>query len=511
MNMNLRKFLERIVTKKVAFFLLMDIALLSLAMFVSFLLRFDANVPLEYRQYLWYFILASLLAHLPIFWWQGLYRLSWSYVSVFELVKIVKATILGAIFLTVLLFVFKTFHIISGLPRSIIFVNHFLVLIFIGGLRSLKRIYYEIVHQERLVDKTRGEDLIERDQIELDKNLIRQFLFQKRVLITGAAGSIGQELVKQIILFRPQQLVLVDQDETGIFDLSNFCLAACQRQTTKKIDFHCIVANILDKSKIQRIFEKYQPQVVFHAAAYKHVPVMEQDPCEAVRNNIIGTWVLAKIALKNQVDKFVLISTDKAVNPTSVMGATKRIAEMLISYLNKKQQTKFMAVRFGNVLGSRGSVVPIFKEQIKQGGPITITHPKMERYFMITAEACQLVIQAGAYGRGGEVFVLDMGRPIKIIDLACRLVQMSGLRPHKDIQIVFTGLRPGEKIIEEVLTAEEGTQATQYRKIYRAILSSDLADDQLLVLLHELILLARQGKKAAVKEVLKKIVKNYRM
>lgn len=517
----LGKIFQRTATKKVAFFLLMDIAFLALAMFVSFLLRFDGAIPFSYRQYLWHFIGLALLLYLPVFWWQGLYGLSWSYVSVAELVKIVKAVIYGTLFFGAALFSLRPITAFSTFPRSIILVNFFLVLILVGGLRSLKRIYYEVVHQERLVDKTRSEDLIVRDPVELDKKLISQFLFQKKVLVTGAAGSVGQELIKQIIPFRPKELVLIDQDETGIFNLSCTYISGWATGLNSKdppltepisqsgINFQFVVGDILDKAKMERVFQEYQPEVVFHAAAYKHVPVMEQNPCEAVRNNVGGTWILAKAAIKNQTSKFVLISTDKAVNPTSVMGASKRVAEMLISYLNKRGVTKFMAVRFGNVLGSRGSVVPIFQEQIKRGGPLTITHPDMERYFMMASEACQLVIQAGASGQGGEIFALDMGKPIKITDLAYRLIQMSGLRPQKDIKIVFTGLRPGEKITEEILTAEEGIQATQYRKIYLAGLRADLADKELLLLLHDLMVKARQGDAAAVKVFLHQIVKTY--
>lgn len=500
----LRKVFQRTPTKKVVFFLLLDIGFLSLAMFVSFLLRFDMSIPQEYRVHLWYFIGLSLLGHLPIFWWQGLYGLSWSYVSVFELVKIVKAAVYGALFFGTSLFLLRTFTPFLKFPRSIIFINFFLVLILVGGLRSLKRIYYEFARQERLVDRTRSEDLITRDPAEPDRKLIKRFLFQRKVLITGAAGSIGQELVKQISFFKPKQMILIDQDETGIFNLSRHFYSSGQDP-----DYHLIVADILDKTKIERIFQDYQPEIVFHAAAYKHVPVMEENPCEAIKNNIQGTLILAKIALNNHVGKFVLISTDKAVNPCSVMGASKRGAEILVNYLNKKGGTKFVAVRFGNVLGSRGSVVPIFKEQIKKGGPITITHPEMERYFMMNSEACQLVIQAGAFGQGGEIFALDMGRPIKIIELARRMIQMSGLRPGKDIKVVFTGLRPGEKITEEVLTAEEGISATKYRKIYRANTRTDLTDQALLKHLNDLINLAQQGKKEEIRQALQQFVKTY--
>lgn len=501
----LRKVFKRTPTKKVIFFLLMDIAILISAMFVAFLLRFDGEVPFEYRIYLWHFIGLSLLAHLPIFWWQGLYGLSWSYVSVSELVKIVKTTFYGTLLFATGLFLLRTLDPFIRFPRSVIFVNFVLVLVCVGGLRSLKRIYYEASRSERLVDKTRSEDLIARDPIELDKKIIKQFLWQKKVLITGAAGSIGEELIKQAIPFGPKQLILIDQDETGIFNLGNFCSGLTN------IDCSLIVADILDKEKIKSIFKKYQPEIVFHAAAYKHVPVMEENSCEAVKNNIGGTWLLAKTAVDCQVDKFILISTDKAVRPSSIMGATKRVAELAISCLNKKNMTRFMAVRFGNVLGSRGSVVPIFKEQIKKGGPITITHPEMQRYFMMASEACQLVIQAAAIGQGGELFALDMGQPIQIVDLAQRLIQMSGLRPYKDIKIIFTGLRPGEKIKEEVLTAQETLQATKYRKIYTTGLNTNVVEGDLSICLQDLMRLARQEKAEVLKTRLYNIVRRYRV
>jgi len=304
------------------------------------------------------------------------------------------------------------------------------------------------------------EDLLGRQPVELDKKLIADFIKGKVVLITGAAGSIGSELSKQVALFSPSLLLILDQDETGIFNLSEEL-----KDKFPKLKFFYLICNIRDEPKIRKIFDKYKPQIVFHAAAYKHVPLMEEHPDEAVKNNIFGTEIVARAALDSKVEKFIFISTDKAVNPSSVMGATKRIGEMICQALNEKGKTKFISVRFGNVLDSRGSVIPIFKEQIKAGGPVTVTHPEMKRYFMLNSEACLLVMEAGAIGKGGEVFVLDMGKPIRILDLAREMIKLAGFEPDKEIPITFIGPRPGEKLFEEVLTAEEGTSATKYKRI----------------------------------------------
>ena len=307
------------------------------------------------------------------------------------------------------------------------------------------------------------EDLLGRDQVVLDKKQIENFIKNKIVLITGAAGSIGSELSRQVAKFKPSLLILLDQDETGIFHILGII-----KDKFNSLKIQPLVGDITDEEKIQDIFKRFSPKIVFHAAAYKHVPLMEAQPDEAIKNNIFGTKVLLDACIDNTVDKLVLISTDKAVNPTSVMGITKRISEMMCQAYNQKNITKFISVRFGNVLNSRGSVIPIFKEQIKIGGPVEVTHPDMKRYFMLTSEACLLVMQAGAMGQGGEVFVLDMGKPIKILDLAREMIKLSGIEPDKDIAIIFTGIRPGEKLFEEIMTKEEGVIKTQNQKIFIA-------------------------------------------
>ena len=310
------------------------------------------------------------------------------------------------------------------------------------------------------------EDLLGREPVSLDTNLIEDFVKTKKILITGASGSIGSELARQVSKFGPSELMLLDQDETGIFNISREIKAKFPYLKTESV-----IADIRDKHKINRIFQQFKPNIIFHAAAYKHVPLMEENPDEAIKNNIFGTEIVAKAALEFNAEKFIFISTDKAVNPVSVMGATKRAGEMICQYLNQRNGVKFISVRFGNVLNSRGSVIPIFKEQIRKGGPVTVTHPDMKRYFMVTSEACLLVMQAAQIGQGGEVFVLDMGKPVKIVDLAKELIRFSGFEPDKDIPIVFTKPRQGEKLFEEILTAEEGTIATQHQKIFKAKLA----------------------------------------
>ena len=349
------------------------------------------------------------------------------------------------------------------------------------------------------------EDLLGRQKMFLDTKEIENFLKNKTVLITGAAGSIGSELSRQVLNFNPKKVLFLDQDETGIFNL----LKEIENFLSDKSKIIPVIADITDKNKINSIFENLKPDIVFHAAAYKHVPLMQENPDEAVKNNIFGTKILAELSVKHNAEKFVFISTDKAVNPTSVMGATKRVGEMICQSAGSESKTKFVSVRFGNVLNSRGSVIPIFRQQISKGGPVEVTHPEMKRYFMLNSEACLLVMQAGAMGKGGEVFVLDMGEPVKIVDLAKDMIKLSGFEPDKDIAIVFVGTRPGEKLFEEILTAEEGTQTTQNKKIFIAKIQSKLSSQELLEKLGKLEKEIGFSEKEKIHALLKEIVLNY--
>ena len=329
---------------------------------------------------------------------------------------------------------------------------------------------YQLLDDEVLVSHLHPvsiEDLLERDEVRLDMDIVEHYIRDKIVLVTGAGGSIGSEICRQIMRVGPKMLLLLGHGENSIYLINQEL-----KNIYKDGPIIPIIADIRDKQQLDQIFTQYNPQVVFHAAAHKHVPLMEIQPMAAVLNNIYGTRNVADVAGRHGVERFVMISTDKAVNPTSVMGATKRVAEKVIISMNDTYDTKYITVRFGNVLGSRGSVIPLFKKQIEAGGPVTVTDPEMTRYFMTIPEASQLVLQAGAMGKGGEVFLLDMGEPVKIIDLARNMIRLSGLEPDKDIHIKITGLRPGEKKYEELLTSEEGTNRTNHTKIFEAPLET---------------------------------------
>lgn len=315
---------------------------------------------------------------------------------------------------------------------------------------------------EDQIKEIRIEDLLGRKEIKINSNLINSELSGKRILISGAAGSIGSEIVRQLTNF-PVELILLDAAETPLYNIENE-LADKYPNVHKDI----IIASVTDKNVLKEVFAKYKPQIVFHAAAYKHVPMMERSPYEAAYNNIIGTKNIADTALETGAEKFIMISTDKAVNPTNVMGASKRYAEMYIQQLNFRGVTKFITTRFGNVLGSNGSVIPRFKTQILRGGPVTVTHPEITRYFMTIPEASRLVLEAATMGKGGEIFLFDMGEAVKIRSLAERMIKLSGLEPDKDIEIKYTGLRPGEKLMEELLTKKENTLPTYHEKIFIA-------------------------------------------
>lgn len=330
-------------------------------------------------------------------------------------------------------------------------------------LRSLPGVY-QLVNGEVNVSQLRDvevEDLLGRDPIRVDLDSILKYVSNKTVLVTGGGGSIGSELCRQIAQHKPKKLILLDIYENSAYDVQQEL-----QHKYPKLDLLVLIASVRNTNRMNSIFATYKPDIVYHAAAHKHVPLMETSPNEAIKNNVFGTWKTAQAAAYYGAEKFVMISTDKAVNPTNIMGASKRICEMIIQTFNRHYDTEFVAVRFGNVLGSNGSVIPLFKKQIQQGGPVTVTHPDIIRYFMTIPEAVSLVLQAGAYAKGGEIFVLDMGEPVKILDLARNLIRLSGYKVGEDIQIEFTGLRPGEKLYEELLMDEEGLQDTANKMIH---------------------------------------------
>ncbi|HOK50263.1 MAG TPA: nucleoside-diphosphate sugar epimerase/dehydratase [Bacteroidales bacterium] len=356
----------------------------------------------------------------------------------------------------------------------------------------------------RKIRNIRIEDLLEREPITLDVSEIQKQLSNKTILITGAAGSIGSEIVRQICYFSPYKVILLDQGETPLHNLE---LELNEKAPEFKIEY--ILGDITNPTKLKHIFENNHIDVIYHAAAYKHVPMMERHPAEAVRNNIYGTKLLADMAIKFKVSKFVMISTDKAVNPTNVMGASKRIAEMYCQSLNEFGVTSFITTRFGNVLGSNGSVIPLFKKQIENGGPVTVTDPEVTRYFMTIPEACQLVLEASAMGKGGEIFIFDMGKSVKIVDLAKNMIRLAGLIPGKDIEIKFTGLRPGEKLYEELLAKEENTIPTYHPKIMIAKVIPD-PFEVVVQKVNRLINLAETGDKMEIVAMMKEIVPDFK-
>jgi len=604
-------------------FLLADIILISLSVYLAFLVRFEGEIPNQYFLNIWGVIFLALIITIPIFYFLKLYYFDWAYVSTEELIALFKGTFLSFLLLTASFFVLRDLAIFTGFPRSTLFIAYFFIFFLCGGIRFFKRLYFQIFPKREKEEKERTlivgagdageqilrsiltskispylpvgfiddnlakqgalihgvkvlgkisdiprlvqekkieglivalpsvgsriireavemgrtaklkkikivpslgeiidgqvtvgnlrevqvEDLLGREPVSLDQKSIENFIRGKSVLITGAAGSIGSELSRQVAKFKPSHLIILDQDETGIFNISEELF-----DKFPKLSIKSLIADIREELKIDQIFKKYQPQIVFHAAAYKHVPLMEENPDEAVKNNVFGTKIVAEAALKAGVEKLIFISTDKAVNPTSVMGATKRIGEMICQVLNPPLEsgggTKFISVRFGNVLDSRGSCIPIFREQIKSRGPLEITHPEMKRYFMTCPEACLLVLQAGAIGRGGEVLVLDMGKPIRILDLAREMIRLSGLEPDKDIPIVFTEPRPGEKFIEEILMAEEGVVSTQHQKIFMAKLTR-VDKDLLNSGLEKLKKQADSGDKETIIKILKELIPSY--
>lgn len=621
-------YIKKIPKIKTLSFFAADVLLISLAVYLAFLLRFDGQIPVKYSEATEAVIILALIICLPIFYFSKLYSFSWSYVSMAELVSLAKAVTLAFLLVGIVLYLSRDYHLFKGFPRSTLLISYFLTFLLAGGLRLSKRIYLQIlpvgrqvfqkgmeterkrtlivgagdaaeqilrsiqasknssylpvafvddspakqgviihglkvfggikdipkIAKENQIEQAiialasagsqaikravemsreggikeiktvpsiaeiingevsirnlrelRVEDLLGREPVSLDTESIRKFVSNKSVLITGAAGSIGFELSKQIAKFKPSLLLILDQEETGIFNISKEL-----RDKFPYLKISHLIADIRDREKINQIFSQFRPKIVFHAAAYKHVPLMERHPGEAVKNNIFGTEIIARASLNFGAEKLIFISTDKAVNPVSVMGATKRVGEMICQALNKKSKTSFISVRFGNVLESRGSVIPIFKEQIKKGGPVRVTHPEMKRYFMTTSEACLLVMQAGAMGRGGEVFVLDMGKPINILDLAREMIKLSGFEPDREIPIVFSEPRPGEKFFEEILTAEEGAIATQNQKIFMAKLS-EAEGEKLKEVLGRLKSLSGKTNKEEIMNILKTVVPFYKI
>jgi FlaA1/EpsC-like NDP-sugar epimerase len=556
---------------------LIHIALFLGAYYTSFLVRFEFVVPEYYHRLFFETVLIVVGIKFVVFALFSVYKGSWRYVGIQDLVILGEAALVSSVIQGLLIYLF---FISQGYPRSIVLLDFIMTMAFVGGVRlSLRmlresfglafsplqedthnvfilgagdageslareirkygRLNYKVVAfiddnankigsvihgipilgpieelavlanrynvkevfiaipsargsdmrriitacegasctfktipgMDRLIDgrvtvtklrEIQIEDLLRREPVVLDSKAISDFVSGRTVLVTGAGGSIGSEICRQVLRFGPRSLVLLERGETPLFEIENE-LRLIPGSGEKLFPY---IADICDERRMGEIFHKHLPEVVFHAAAYKHVPMMENNIHEAVQNNIFGTKIISDLLLKTGGEAFVLISTDKAVNPTSVMGATKRMAEMYIQGIQQEEGPKFLAVRFGNVLGSTGSVIPMFKKQIQDGGPVTVTHPEMQRYFMTIPEAAQLVLQAASIGEGGEIYLLDMGEPIKIVDLARDLIKLSGLRPDEDVQIVFMGIRQGEKLFEELSLDMEDVDTTTHKKIF---------------------------------------------
>jgi FlaA1/EpsC-like NDP-sugar epimerase len=350
------------------------------------------------------------------------------------------------------------------------------------------------------------EDLLGREVVQLDKAAIARTLAGKRVMVTGAGGSIGSEMVRQVARFRPEKLLLVERAEFALFEIDREL-----RGTFPDAEIVPLVADINDELRLRSLFSHYRPEVIFHAAAHKHVPLMEHNPAEAVKNNCLGTRLLGEMAGRYGVETFVFISTDKAVNPSSVMGASKRLGELIIQDLNRCFKTRFLAVRFGNVLGSTGSVIPVFRDQILKGGPVTVTHPDMVRYFMTIPEAAQLVLQAGTMSQGGEIYVLNMGKPVKILDMAEEMIRLTGLKPYKDIEIVFSGIRPGEKLFEELGYNNEIMDRTEHPTIFIGKMNGLRSREETEKILKELAFLSRNGQHRELRKYINQVLPEARV
>lgn len=634
--------------KRFLFFFLSDILIITLSLYLSFLLRFDLTFPSQYTMLFLKALPIFIIFKLLSFAGFRVYRLTWRYVGINDLCNIVGAIVMAdaGLMIFILLHPFDVIssHLLplfshlnfNGFPRSIFIIDGVITLILISGVRISKRLYIEIFsakkrlqHGKRTIiigagntgemiirditrqgfsgfypiglldddirkvgtyvhgvkvlnttDKLKDiilknraeaviiaipslnyktlrsiygsardagietikivpriydfqkpdinmknledisiEDLIGRQTVDVDYKEIEAFIRNRVILITGAGGSIGSEIAIQACAFYPERVILFDIDETALHNMS-LKLNRTFPYLKEKIFF--IIGDVRDGGRVEEIFKIFNPQIVFHAAAYKHVPMMEYNPKEAVKVNIFGTYVLAKASVDYGAEKFIMISTDKAVRPTSVMGATKRIAEHICRAFNaisveqsavssQNRKTDFVSVRFGNVLGSRGSVLPLFLEQLKYGGPLTITHRDMRRYFMTIPEAVSLVLQASVIGKGGEVLVLDMGEPIKIVEMAEELIRIHGLEPYRDVDLEFVGLRPGEKLFEEILTAEEGTVASKHEKVFVAKNSEKFSLDGITTILDEFDAALKKSPDGdkQVRHLLKKYVKHF--
>lgn len=656
-------------SKRFLFFFVSDILIIIFSLYLSFFIRFEFTMPARYRAMFFQAILLFVVVKLIVFAYFRLYKITWRYVGLHDLLNIVNAVLVSGLVLMALPAIpffsslndylpkYVAFHTrIEGFPKSIYLIDGFITLFFLFGLRISKRLFSEVVKKKSIAriskrtiilgagntgemilrdmarqsfleyepvgfvddDKNkltmyvRGikvlgttsrlrdiilkykieaviiaipslnyhvlkevyntakntkvntvkivpriydhhkpeinikgledisiEDLLGRQSVHVDYKGIKDFLRNKTILITGAGGSIGSEITRQVCSFQPNKVILFDIDETELHTMKlklekmfpDFChnQSECSDREGKgngnerQDTLIFITGDIRDKDVVEEVFRTYKPQIVFHAAAYKHVPMMEDNPKEAVNVNMFGTYRIAETAVRHRAEKFILISTDKAVRPTSIMGATKRIAEYICKAFNmngeqngkNNKNTEFISVRFGNVLGSRGSVLPLFLEQLKHGGPLTVTHKDMKRYFMTIPEAVSLVLQASVIGNGGQVLVLDMGEPVKIVSLAEELIRMHGMQPYKDINIKFMGLRPGEKLFEEILTAEEGTTAGKHERIFIAKNGDgySLYDVELVLKEFEMVIEESSGdmqeSKRHIRSMLKRYVKYY--